>query len=45
MLFTLYDYDDLRGALRRRAGSRDGNAGSAQRADRGNAEAVAALLP
>lgn len=42
MLLTLYAYDDLRGALRRRV-SRDGPAGDA-RADRGNREAVASLL-
>ena len=42
MLLTLYAYDDLRGALRRRT-PRDGQPGEA-RADRGNREAVASLL-
>ena len=42
MLLTLYSYDDLRGALRKRS-PRDGHNGSA-RADRGNRDAVAALL-
>ncbi len=42
MLLTLYMYDDLRGALRKRQ-LRDGLAGE-PRADRGNREAVASLL-
>lgn len=42
MLLTLYAYDDLRGALRKRT-PRDGNGGTA-RADRGNRDLVAALL-
>lgn len=67
MLLTLFAYDDLRGALRRRAPSRDlaagglgafaaiggapggggvvdGNGAAAPRADRGNRDAVAALV-
>lgn len=42
MLLTIYAYDDLRGALRKRA-ARDGQGGPA-RADRGNRDAVQALL-
>ena len=42
MLLTLYTYNDLRGALRKRQ-PRDGQPGDA-RADRGNREAVASLL-
>ncbi len=43
MLLTLYDYDDLRGALRRRA-SGSGQHPARPRADRGDAGAVVALL-
>jgi hypothetical protein len=44
MLITLYDYDDLRGALRKRSPGRDGPPTTGARADRGDAQAVAALL-